>query len=137
MAKKNGATDGDKKRKKLKLRSASVSLTVNDLEKSLAWYQETLGFTVSERWEEDGKLAGVEMTAGDVSFMLSQDDWKKGRDRVKGVGIRVYCTTKQNVDKIAARAKAAGAPGEPEDAPWGARTYSIDDPDGFKITIGT
>jgi len=139
MAKKSAADEGDKKRKKLKLREASVSFTVNDLEKSIAWYHDVLGFSVTDRWEQDGTLHGVEMTAGDVTFNLSQDDWKKGRDRVKGVGVRIYCTTKQNVDKLAARVKAAGetlAHG-PEDAPWGARVFGIDDPDGFKITIAS
>jgi uncharacterized glyoxalase superfamily protein PhnB len=138
MAKKNNARE-DTKRKRLKLRNASVSLTVNDLEKSIAWYQDVLGFSVTDRWEHDGTLVGVEMTAGDVTVDLSQDDWKKGRDRVKGLGFRIYCTTKQNVDKIAARVKAAGGAleREPEDAPWGARVFAIADPDGFKITIGS
>jgi uncharacterized glyoxalase superfamily protein PhnB len=138
MAKKNNARD-DQKRKRLKLRDASVSLTVNDLEKSIAWYQDVLGFSVTDRWEQDGTLMGVEMTAGDVTVNLSQDDWKKGRDRVKGLGFRVYYTTKQNIDKMAARVKAAGGTleREPEDAPWGARVFAIADPDGFKITIGS
>jgi glyoxylase I family protein len=139
MAKKNNAQDAKEKRKRLKLRDASVSLTVNDLEKSIAWYQDVLGFSVTDRWEQDGTLMGVEMTAGDVTVNLSQDDWKKGRDRVKGLGFRIYCTTKQNIDKIAARVKAAGGTleREPEDAPWGARVFAIADPDGFKITIGS
>ncbi len=128
-----------KRSNKLKLKSAGVSLTVNDLDKSIEWYRDVLGFTLKEKWERDGKVLGVEMRAADVSFMLAQDDWKKGKDRKKGEGFRVYCMTKQNIDKIAQRAKDAGATldHEPQDEPWGSRTFAISDPDGFKITIGT
>jgi uncharacterized glyoxalase superfamily protein PhnB len=80
---------------------------------------------------------GVEMGAGAVIFMLGQDDWKKGRDRVKGEGFRLYCDTSQDVDRLAGQIKARGGTlaQEPEDEPWGARVFSVVDPDGFKITI--
>jgi lactoylglutathione lyase len=121
----------------LRLRSAAPSFTVNDIEKSLAWYRDVLGFIVSERWEREGKLAGVEMLAGSVSFMLSQDDWKKGRDRAKGEGVRLYCTTVQDVDTLARQIKARGGAltQEPRDEPWGTRDFALVDPDGYKITI--
>jgi Glyoxalase/Bleomycin resistance protein/Dioxygenase superfamily. len=53
---------------------ASPGLTVNDLEKSLAWYRDVLGFVVEERWEREGKLTGVQRRAGSVTFMIGQDD---------------------------------------------------------------
>jgi uncharacterized glyoxalase superfamily protein PhnB len=69
--------------------------------------------------------------------MIGQDDWKKGRDRIKGVGVRFYCSTDQDIDRLAARIKAQGGTlaQEPKDQPWGTRDLSIDDPDGYKITI--
>lgn len=122
-----------------KLQAAAPSLTVNDIEKSLAWYRDVLGFAVKQRWEDKGKLFGVEMSAGDVIFMLGQDDWKKGRNRVKGEGVRIFCSTAQNVDALAQRIKASGGTltHEPEDRPWGQRDFSLEDPDGYKITIGS
>jgi len=122
----------------LKMSEASPGLTVNDLEKSLAWYRDVLGFVVEERWEHEGKLMGVELRAGSVTFMIGQDDWKKGRDRKKGQGFRLYCTTTQDVDALAERIKARGGKldQEPRDQPWGSRDFSLTDPDGFKITIG-
>jgi uncharacterized glyoxalase superfamily protein PhnB len=122
----------------LRLGSVSPSFTVNDIEKSLAWYRDVMGFVVKHRWEEEGKLTGVELLAGGVEFMLAQDDWKKGRDRVKGEGFRLYCTTAQDVDRIAEQIEARGgavAQG-PTDQPWGMRDIAVEDPDGFKITIG-
>ena len=49
--------------KGLRLRTAAPSLTVNDVDKSLSWYRDVLGFADKERWEDDGKLVGVEMAA--------------------------------------------------------------------------
>ncbi|MGE5346019.1 MAG: VOC family protein [Acidithiobacillales bacterium] len=122
----------------LKLSSASPSFTVNDLMKSLAWYRDVLGFKVEERYERDGTLVGVGLQAGDVFIMLGQDDWKKGRDRKKGEGFRIYCMTTQDVDAIAKRIRAAGGTldQEPRDQPWGMRDFSLTDLDGYKITIG-
>src|SRR2546422_3965777 len=77
----------------LRMRSAAPGFTVDDIEKSLAWYRDVLGCIVKDRWDHEGKLAGVEMMAGAVGFMLLQDDWEKGRDRAKGGGVPVYCPT--------------------------------------------
>lgn len=123
----------------LRMRAAAPGFTVDDIEKSLAWYRDVLGFIVKERWDHDGKLGGVEMMAGSVIFMLSQDDWKKGRDRLKGEGVRIYCTTVQDVDVLARQIKARGGTlaQEPRDEPWGMRDLAVVDPDGYKITIGT
>jgi uncharacterized glyoxalase superfamily protein PhnB len=97
------------------------------------------GFAVKDRWEREGKLAGVEMAAGRVVFMLGQDDWKKGRDRAKGEGFRMHCSTAQDVDRLADLIKERGGTllHEPRDEPWGMRVFAVADPDGFKITIGT
>lgn len=121
----------------LRLRAATPSLTVNDVQQSLAFYRDVLGFTESERWEQDGVLRGMEMRAGSVSFWLAQDDWKKGRDRVKGQGFRVYCSTTQDVDALAAQIQARGGTlsEPPTDTSWGGRAFAVVDPDGFAITI--
>ena len=122
----------------LALRSASPSFTVNDLEKSLAFYRDVLGFGIEETWkDDDGKVRGVELKAGDVSFMIGQDDWKKGRDRRKGEGFRIFCETNRDVDAIAKRIEAKGGRLDqgPTDQPWGMRDISLTDPDGFRITI--
>jgi len=121
----------------LTLRSASPSFTVNDLEKSLGWYRDVLGFEVEAEWKDDGKVVGISLKAGEVTFMIGQDDWKKGYDRKKGEGFRLYCETKKSVDDLARRIESKGGQldGPPTDQPWGTRDISLTDPDGFKITI--
>jgi uncharacterized glyoxalase superfamily protein PhnB len=119
------------------LSGVAPSFTVNDVDASLAWYRDVIGFAVGERWEEGGKLLGVELKAGDAVFMIGQDDWKKGRNREKGVGFRLYCSTTQDVDTMAAGIKSRGGMlvQEPKDEEWGGRAFTVDDPDGFRITI--
>jgi lactoylglutathione lyase len=121
----------------LRLRSITPVFTVNDLQRSVAFYRDGLGFFVSEKWEEGGQLQGVMLKAGGCHLGLSQDDFSKGRDRPKGVGFRISCETLQDVDLFAERLKAFGGtiiegPGER----WSSYSFTAEDPDGFKITIG-
>ena len=112
--------------------------TVDDLPASISFY-EGLGFTIDERWEDNGALLGVMMRAGKNQLVLSQDDWKKGRDRKKGIGMRLFMSTSQNVDEIAARAKRAGIAltAEPHDTEFNSRAFEVTDPSGYLLTIGS
>jgi len=122
----------------LQAKILSPGLTVNDLQQSIRFF-EGLGFGVEERWEENGTLLGVMMRAGEARIYLNQDDWKKGRDRQKGVGMRLFIGTSQNIDQIASRARAAGVTldSEPQDTPWGSRAFEVTEPTGFKLTISS
>jgi uncharacterized glyoxalase superfamily protein PhnB len=122
----------------LQAKSITPNLTVDDLQKSVAFF-EGLGFGVEERWEENGVLQGVMLRAGEARIGLSQDDWKKGRDRKKGVGMRVFIATAQNIDELATRAKKAGIAldADAHDTPWGSRAFEVTEPTGFKLTISS
>ena len=122
----------------LRGKSVMPSMTVNNLQQSLKFF-EGLGFEVEDRWEQDGTLLGVMLKAGDARLGLSQDDGKKGRDRVKGVGMRLYLETADNIDEVAGRAKAAGVTlsREPHDTEWGTRAFEVTEPSGFLLTIGS
>ena len=84
------------------------------------------------------KSAGSTRAAKGLLDPHRQDDWKKGRDRAKGEGVRIYCTTVQDVDTLARQIKARGGAltQEPRDQPWGMRDFALVDPDGYKVTIG-
>ena len=121
---------------RLKAEELSPNLTVDNLQQSVAFF-ERLGFVIEERWEDKGTLLGVTLRAGEARIDLSQDDWKKGRDRQKGVGMRISLSTEQDIDQIAADAKEAGISldSEPHDIPWGGRAFEVTEPSGFKLTI--
>ena len=140
VAKAKGRVNQDRQRpESLRLRSAGPSFTVDNIDKSVAFYRDVLGFTLKDKWEEEGALTGVELLAGSVPFWLAQDDWKKGRGRVKGEGFRISCVTTQDIDVLAARVRSTGTAlaEEPKDQPWGGRYFAVRDPDGFLITISS
>jgi uncharacterized glyoxalase superfamily protein PhnB len=113
------------------------SLTVDDLQKSIKFY-EALGFAINDRWEEKGNLLGVMMRAGNTEIGLNQDDWKKGRDRKKGEGVRLsISTTRRNVDELATRARNAGITlkSDPHDTEWKSRAFEVADPSGYLLTV--
>ena len=118
-------------------KSLQASLTVKDLDKSVAWYTDVVGFVVSRRIERDGRLVGVAIQAGQVALIINRDDGAKGWDRVKGQGMSFYITTDQDIDAVARRIQAHGwtLDSEPQDMPWGARIFRVRDPDGFLWVI--
>jgi len=121
----------------VQISSIVPTLTVDDLQKSITFY-EALGFAIDERWEDKGTLRGVMMRAGSTQIGLNQDDWKKGRDRNKGIGVRLsVSTTRGQVDEIAKRARSAGITlkSEPRDTEWNSRAFELIDPSGFLLTI--
>ena len=117
----------------------NVSLTVRNLQASLAWYRDVVGFTVDKEHERDGKLLAVSLKAGEVRILINEDDGKLGMDREKGAGFSMQFLTSQNIDEVANHIKASGGSlaTEPADMPWGARVFRIQDPDGFKIVISS
>jgi catechol 2,3-dioxygenase-like lactoylglutathione lyase family enzyme len=119
-------------------RTISASLFVKDLDKSLAWYRDKMGFFVEQKFERNGKLTGVSLKAGDVRILISQDDGGTGWDRVKGAGFTLQFTTAQDVDALAESIKQRG--GWLESGPEsvsGTRQVRLRDPDGFKLVISS
>jgi lactoylglutathione lyase len=121
----------------LTVRAVVLSLTAKDLSKSIAWYRDVLGFTVDYQRDQDGKPTSAGIRSGCSTIHLNQDDGGRGWDRVKGEGFSITFDTAQDVDAIAARIKAQGAPlaMEPADMPWGVRMLRVTDPDGYRLGV--
>mgnify|MGYP003332702899 CR=1 FL=1 len=83
--------------------------------------------------EEIGRIAREQ-----VSINIGQDDWKQGRDRVKGQGTRLYITTGPGIEAYAAAIQARGGVlDQPVSEGWGFKMFAISDPDNFKLTFMT
>jgi uncharacterized glyoxalase superfamily protein PhnB len=123
----------------LRALTLGVSLTVNDIAASIAWYRDVIGFTVERNYEREGKLMAVALQSGDIRLLLTHDDGAKGRDRLKGDGFSLQITTAQDIDAIANGIKSRGGKleSEPETTRWGMRVFRLRDPDGFKLAISS
>jgi uncharacterized glyoxalase superfamily protein PhnB len=121
----------------LQAESMANNITASDLQRSIKFYTEGLGFEIVQRYEAEGALRYVAMKAGNAHIGLGMDDFKKGRDRVKGVGLRISITTPQDINALAERARKAGITIDqgPGPLPWGPMGFSVTDPDGFGLSI--
>ena len=117
------------------------SITCRDLEASIRFYRDAIGFAVAQTFEHEGKTVATVVAAGDCRIVLNQDDGKLGWDRIKGQGfyLQINVAGAADVDRAAARIRAAGGAllDEPADRPWGARMFQFKDLDGFKLGVST
>ena len=108
-----------------------------DLEESIEFYRDVLGFVVAGRDE-----GVVELRSGQLTVWLHDDDAiedeeyrEEVRSHKRGVGANL-CFEVDDVDKDYERVvEKGGAPveQEPEDKPWGIRRFTVRDPDGFHL----
>lgn len=117
------------------------SITCTDLDACIRFYRDAIGFNVVQQFEREGKVVGAVIMSGNTAIVLNQDDWKLGRDRIKGQGIYLQLNVGSagEVDAAADRIKASGFTllNEPADRPWGVRMFQVLDPSGFKLGVST
>ncbi len=119
----------------------ACSLTCKDIETSIRFYRDAIGFAVLQTYDYEGKVVAAVIGAGDCRIVLNQDDGKLGWDRIKGLGfyLQINVAAAADVDAAAERVTAAGGTliDEPADRPWGVRMFQFKDPDGFKMGVST
>jgi lactoylglutathione lyase len=110
-----------------RVRDAFPILMVADLERSLGFYRDRLGFTVEYEFEGFVSLA---VEGGKLGLASSGELVEAG-----GAAIWVYT---DDVDALFAELTAAGAGvvAEPAEQPWGERVASVADPDGYTVHLG-
>ena len=117
------------------------SITCKDLQASIRFYRDAIGFAVAHTFEKDGQVSAAVVTAGNCRIVLNQDDGKLGWDRIKGQGffLQINVAGEGDVDAAAALIKAGGGTllDEPSSRPWGVRMFQFKDLDGFKLGIST
>jgi PhnB protein len=112
-------------------------LAVKDVDASVTFYTEKFGFTHSFSIPgSDGRNSFAFVTLGDAITMgLSLDPALEQRGR--GIDLMLYPPDSVNLDQLydAARSKGVTMVEEIGDRYWGDRTFSLDDPDGYRITF--
>lgn len=112
----------------------AIVVFVQDLEKCLTFYRDTLGFPIT--FSDD---VSVGFKLGDQDFLILQSSaaakmvGEAALFPANGVGSRVLlCVGVDDVDAVynALLAKGIHAVNPPKDQPWGRRTAYIADPEG-------
>lgn len=118
------------------VKQAVPFFNVTDIETSVRFYVEGLGFQMTKQWVDDGKLRWCWLELGNAALML-QEFWKEGHHanlptEKLGVGVSI-CFICEDALTIYCEAKARGLqPTKPfvGNAMW---VTSLADPDGYRI----
>lgn len=108
-------------------------LEVNNLEESLAFYHERLGFEVeAHNPEAEPPIATVRVGALKITLVQQLETMLK-----RGRGVH-FVLGVDDVDALATNLSAAGNHvSEPGDEGWGGRFVSLQDPDGYRLFFVT
>jgi lactoylglutathione lyase len=109
---------------------------VSDIESSLRYYTEGLGFVIKNRWIHEGKLRWCWIELGDAALML-QEFWREGHHanvptEKLGVGVSI-CFTCRDALAIYRELKAKGVDAQRPFVGNGMWVTSVSDPDGYKL----
>lgn len=137
----------------------SVMFTSKDMNKSVAFYRDTLGFTLAESWPSpeapkwanlmlDGQsvMLGADMSPEDAAKMCGGDEGaatymktlcEEFKSNKPGVGIVTYVTVK-DVDAYHKTVTSRGLKAPPPKTQfYGIRDFAIQDPDGYRLMFFT
>ena len=108
-------------------------LFVNDIQRSLAFYRDKLGFWLAEKWDRSGELAWCRLVRDGFTVMLQQacaeDGPADGRGR--GVGLFFLCNDANALHGELTAKGLALAP--PSVAFYGMNQLFLKDPDGYEL----
>jgi catechol 2,3-dioxygenase-like lactoylglutathione lyase family enzyme len=110
-------------------------LNVTDVEASLRFYVNRLGFTSPWRYDEDGKARVAQVDRQGCALILS-DNWpeKAGKSLIF-VSLNVEPETREAaiaaLDALRVELEAKGVP--VKEGSWGYRLLVVDDPDGNQL----
>ena len=123
------------------MNSMVPSLAVANIEESVRFYTEVLGFEVLFSLPgADGSLLHASVGRGEASVMFGKLDPLSAHDQgALGKGVVLYCTVDddEDIDAYFQRVTGAGAmvAQAPTDQFWGHRDWGITDPDGYLIFV--
>jgi catechol 2,3-dioxygenase-like lactoylglutathione lyase family enzyme len=110
-------------------------LHVSDVEASLRFYVERLGFTVPWRYEEEGRVRVAEVDRSGCALILSQQWPEKVGKGLMFISLNVEPQTREAelaaVDALRAELEARDI--TVKDGHWGYRVMVVEDPDGNQL----
>jgi uncharacterized glyoxalase superfamily protein PhnB len=119
------------------VRSCKPLLNVADIEASLGFWRDLIGFEVTTRFEHEGRLAFANLRSGEVELMLNArgGDPEPRRARPHYTEAVIYFGVASVHDLVRdLRAKGFDAP-DPEAQEYGLDEITLRDPDGYEIAF--
>jgi uncharacterized glyoxalase superfamily protein PhnB len=108
-------------------------LAVRDINRSVDFYQNKLGFSVAGRAEADGRLFWCRVERGGASIMLQQADDEDGPAESWGRGVTLYFVC-DDADAMHAELVSLGVQVQPVSvAEYGMKQLFVPEPDGYAI----
>lgn len=116
-----------------RFRDAFPILLVADVQRSLRFYRDLIGFEVTYTFPDEGEPAFVSLDIEGGKLAIGNAADKP----VETASATIWLYT-DDVDAAVAELREAGVPvvAEPEDQPWGERVAAVSDPDGYVVYIG-
>jgi uncharacterized glyoxalase superfamily protein PhnB len=115
-------------------------LNVEDVSRSIAFYETVLGATVESQWELDGRVRWARVTFDGGKLMLNSPDSVSSAERLR----RAECTDAvlylgcEDASAQRERLRAADIEvGELHEEEYGNSEFSLRDPDGYAIRFSS
>lgn len=113
-----------------------VNLDVADVERSIEFYTDQLGFEPTWGFEADGTIHRYVAADNGVELQLSESEDREAGEIDHGDGFQHLAVAVDNVDAAFERIAHHGVVEEPGDQPEaGARTAFVLDPDGYTVEL--
>ena len=104
-----------------------------DFDASLAFYRDTLGWSVTKEWGDKKKGRGVILSGGGVEVVLAERHESGTTDGAARPSVHLDI---HDIDKrFKALPKGAHVVAEPQATHWGTRWFVVRDPDGNLIAF--
>jgi lactoylglutathione lyase len=112
------------------VREVVLFLGVSEMERSIRYYVDGLGFTIKYRWMFEGKLRWCWLTLGGAAIMLQESSQAHAGNVGKGVSLWFQCEDALAIyHRLRSRSIEASEP-EVGNGMW---VTSLSDPDGYRL----
>jgi len=113
------------------VRQLQPLLTVQDIQRSIEFYRDRLGFSIKGQAENEGKVFWCSMERDGVTIMLQQEEDEDGPAEGRGRGVSLYFLC-EDADAIYAELLSRGLKlNTPAVAYYGMKQVLVPEPDGY------
>lgn len=108
-------------------------IAVEDIERSINFYERKLGFSIVGRAEADGRVYWCRLARGGASIMLQQADEEDGPVGSRGRGVALYFVC-DDAERLHAELSSRGLQLPPVAvAAYGMKQLFVPEPDGYSV----